>query len=116
MMNIDDKLVIKGKLEAFWETGMEGMAMLINDNENKTYDSLHWLKKGDYLKVYDSRKKIYYEGEITKEMSEPHYRPNKALIEAYNLHQSLLNKTGYQDKTWVKMFLDEMDAELIRKK
>lgn len=88
---------LEGKLEIFYETGMDGMAMAFNHNPlSKRIEDLHFLKKGDYLEVYED-KKIYWEGIIDKEKSELY---------------SKWNKTGSRDKKWNKMFKDEMEAIL----
>lgn len=95
-----NKNKLEGKLTDHYETGMEGIGMFFEDNLNKGYDSLHVLKAGYTLTVYDKNKEVYYSGEITKKMAE--------------LYSNFF-KTGYQDKKWTKMFYDKMDAELIKK-
>ena len=90
---------IEGKLTIHYETGMEGVAMAFEDNRKNLknpYDSLYFLKKGHYWKVYEGDK-IFWEGEITDKLAELY---------------SDWNKTGYDNKKWIKMFRDEMCAKL----
>ena len=65
---------ITGILEAFWETGTEGVHWAILDNDQTGYDALNILKDGDYLFVEDGKGMIEWEGEIKLEY-ERRYRP-----------------------------------------
>ena len=50
---------IKGRLDAFWETGTKGVEWAFYDLHNKS-DSLHYLDDGDYLLVYNRQDKLYF--------------------------------------------------------
>lgn len=62
---------ITGTLEAFWETGTEGIWWSVDeqlpDPENPNYrsrDGLHILKNGDHLVIRDDKKTVIWEGTI----------------------------------------------------
>lgn len=55
---------IKGTLEAFWETGSEGVIWIINEEGKKGYDGFNCIEEGDYLTIYSKKKKIVWEGLI----------------------------------------------------
>ena len=49
---------ISGVLDAFFETGTEGVIWSLYDDKNNGYDSLHCLENGDYLKVFSESGEI----------------------------------------------------------
>ncbi|MEI6731729.1 MAG: hypothetical protein WCK90_03550 [archaeon] len=62
--------MIKGKLEFYFETGMEGAEWTVFDFENHTkdpnpYNSLHFLENGDKLRIYEKGNKIWEVGTQT---------------------------------------------------
>ncbi|MCK5043934.1 hypothetical protein KAR52_02960 [Candidatus Pacearchaeota archaeon] len=111
----------KGTLEAFWETGTEGVWWMLYDYDDKGYNSLHTLDKGDYLKVYQNKdkKKIHWEGkicedrEINLEKISGGYPYPRQVISNYYVHW--LQKEC-DSKFWADMFFNEMHAELEKKK
>lgn len=59
--------VIEGKLYPFLEQGMEGRPdWTVFDFQNNSYDSTHWLKKGDLLTIYSrvTDGGIYWQGDF----------------------------------------------------
>lgn len=110
--------IIKGKLDPFFETGTEGVLWSLYDENNKGYESLHVLKNGDYLKVFNENNTIYWEGEIKLEYKR-NYQPfpmnpqyGQQAVLGYWVHglQEILNP-----EYWGKMFFNQMKAELIKK-
>jgi hypothetical protein len=89
-----------GKLFYHYETGLEGGQPALDVDDSS---ELCFLQKGDYLTVY-SNGKIHWEGKITKRMAEIYL--NKPHLIKY--------RTGYRNKKWVNMFVEEMCAELKR--
>ena len=67
---------IKGKLEAFFETGTEGVIWSVCEDEKEGYDSLHCLKNGDNLTIFHPENPgiVICTGEIDLEY-ERNYRP-----------------------------------------
>lgn len=109
---------IKGELEPFWETGTEGVLWALDDKKTKDYQSLHILKNGDYLKVFDSNNQVHWEGEIQLEY-ERNYR-SFPMNPQYG-QQALLGcwihglQNNLEPEFWGKMFFNKMKAELTRK-
>lgn len=66
--------MIKGKLDPFFETGTEGVIWSIYDENEDGYNSLHCLKDGDYLEVYNEDNSILWSGIIKLEYKR-RYRP-----------------------------------------
>lgn len=107
--------MLNGTLEAFYETGSEGVLWSLCDDENKKYESLHVLKNGDYLKVFDKNNQVYWEGEIKLEYERnyqsfpmnPQYG-QQALL-GFWIHGLQYN---LEPEFWGKMFFDKMKAEL----
>jgi hypothetical protein len=67
---------IKGMLEAFWETGTEGVIWSVIDDHitmlpdgYRSYEDIHSLKDGDWLAIFNdaARTKILWEGRIDLE-------------------------------------------------
>jgi len=56
-----------GTLDAFFETGTEGIIWAFNNNNNNEsgWDALNMLKDGDYLFVEDGNGNIEWEGTIS---------------------------------------------------
>ena len=90
---------LEGKLEFFYETGMDGIAGILNDCQKNGYDSLYFLEEGDFLRVYDEDNSVLWEGNIDKKMAE--------------MYSEYFN-TGSRDRKWLKMFYDQRKAELIK--
>ena len=110
--------IFQGKLDPFFETGTEGVLWSLYDNDNNGYKSLHVLKNGDYLKVYNEQQQVYWEGEIQLEYKR-NYRPypqnpkyGQQEIFGYWIHGLQEN---IQPEFWAKMFFNEMTAELKEK-
>ena len=59
--------MLKGKLEAFWETGSEGVHWSLYLDGKKGYAGLHSITEGDYITIYDEDNEIIYEGDIIQD-------------------------------------------------
>jgi hypothetical protein len=110
--------ILKGTLEAFWETGTEGVLWSFHEDGKPGYDGLHVLEKGDLLRVFNdaSRQDVVFEGAIDLEYE------NRKRPFPYNPKYSQQEIFGYwihglqQDhdpEAWAKMFFEEKPAELI---
>ncbi len=111
--------MIKGELEAFWETGTEGVIWSLYDEHNKGYESLNCLKDGDYLEVYNDDGSILWEGEVKLEYKR-RYRPFP-LNPKYGQQEVFgMWVHGFQEdldpEIWAKMFFDKKKAILKPKK
>ena len=111
---------IKGVLYFYSETGTEGGYWAFQDEEfifppkpgfsdvQWSYDGMHILKNGDYLKVFSktNSRKIVWEGIIN-------------LIELPLFKESVFNlwihsdQTGIERERWARWFTEEYPAELI---
>jgi len=62
-------MVVKGKLDPFFETGTEGVLWSVYEDGKEGYDGLHVLKKDDYLTIFDpeDNTKVIWEGNIDLE-------------------------------------------------
>lgn len=58
-----------GQLEAFFETGTEGVVWSVVEHNKVGYDALNCLQNGDYLKVFAPDETVLFEGEILLEWS-----------------------------------------------
>ncbi len=108
--------MINGKLEAFFETGTEGVIWSVYDDDDNGYNSLHCLKDGDYLEVFNEVGSILWKGKINLEYK-TRYRPYP-LNPQYGQQEVL----GYwvrglqkdtDSEVWAKMFFEAKRAKLI---
>jgi hypothetical protein len=121
MSNLVEK-IITGKLEAFSETGSEGIHWAIceeNDGSRaSSYDYLTLLDEDDYLTIFDQEDKVVWEGAIRKDLIS-HY-------ESYPLNpghgqQAILGywvqwlQANTDQEKWASYFFDECSARLVRK-
>ena len=69
-------MVIKGRLDPFFETGTEGVIWSVYDDTKEGYDGLYCLDQGDYLTIFDPEdtNKVVWEGNIDLEY-ERNYHP-----------------------------------------
>lgn len=58
---------ITGNLEAFFESGSEGIQWCIYMDNKKGYDALHYIESDDYITIYDEENSVIYEGDIIKD-------------------------------------------------
>lgn len=59
--------MFKGKLEAFWETGSEGVHWFLYLDGKEGYDALYSIEEGDYITIYNEYNDIIYEGDIIQD-------------------------------------------------
>lgn len=111
----------QGTLEAFSETGTEGIWWAFCDYDDKGYGSLHILEEGDYLKVYKNkdRKRIHWEGKICQDketnlekISGGGPSPRQVIYEC-SVHW--LQKEC-NPNFWADMFFNDMHSELYKGK
>ena len=112
---------LDGTLEAFFETGTEGILWSFNEAGKRGYDSLNVLEDGDLLTVFNdaSCKEVLWQGEIHLEYKN-RWQPYP-LNSEYGQQAVLgLWVHGLQEdmdpEKWAQMFLDEKPARLIKKK
>lgn len=115
---------IKGLLEAFFETGTEGVIWSVYDEAKidadgkRSYEGLHPLKKGDILKVFAdvARSEVLWEGVVDLE-TERNYHPYP-LNPQYG-QQAVLGmwvhglQRDLEPETWARMFFEEKPCILI---
>lgn len=63
-----------GKLEAYFETGTEGVIWSVYEDGKEGYEGLNCLQDGDYIKVFDPQEQVVFDGEVKLEW-ERNYRP-----------------------------------------
>lgn len=107
---------IVGVLDAFSETGTEGVLWAIIDNDKTGYEALNILRNGDYLFVEDGNGNIEWEGKVQLEYesNEQPYPNNPAYGQqailgywVHGLHVSV------DPEKWAKWFLESRPAIVI---
>ncbi len=101
--------VLRGVLFFWSETGTEGGYWALQDDcYPKSYDGLHVLEDGDYLKVFNEDGSIRWEGVIQLK-SYPAFTEH-----VFNcwIHA---DQIGTQRQAWADMFFKELKAELQKK-
>lgn len=121
------EMVIDGVLDAFFETGTEGVIWSVYDesrndeNGYRSYDGLHCLEKGDILTVFNdkARKDVLWRGTVDLEFktnwhsyNNPHY-PDAGQQAVLGFWVNGLQR-GMAPEDWAKMFFDEKPARLVR--
>jgi hypothetical protein len=66
--------LVPGELEAFWETGTEGVVWSVIKDGFEGYDALYCLGNGDFLRIYDEAGSVIFEDEIKLEWKR-NYQP-----------------------------------------
>jgi hypothetical protein len=110
--------VIEGKLEAFFETGTEGIIWSVYEDGKEGYDGLHSLEDGDYLMVFHpDDDSLVWEGNISLEYVR-NYRPYQSNPECGQ--QEVLGRWvhGLQDNVdpeiWATWFLENYPSKLVK--
>ncbi len=113
--------MIKGKLEFYFETGMEGAEWTVFDFENHTkdpnpYNSLHFLENGDKLRIYEKGNKIW-EGIIKKDTrinltDKTGYSYPRQVVKGHIVHWL---QSKMSPERWADWFFDEKECELEKK-
>ena len=110
---MSDQKRITGTLDAFWETGTEGVHWAILDNALAGYDALNILRDGDYLFIEDTNGQIEWEGTIKLDWKtnwreypqNPPYGQQEAC--GYWIHGI---QEGLDPELWAKWFFEERRA------
>ena len=98
--------VLKGVISEFFETGTEGVLWSFCEDGKKGYNGLHILEAGDYLTIYDKRKKIIFEGKIKPDFE----IGNKRIPHSNNWQPVALGcwirwtQKGFKPDDWAKLF------------
>lgn len=107
--------MIKGELEAFFETGTEGVIWSLYDERNLGYESLVCLKNGDYLEVYNDDGSIFWKGDVNLEYKR-RYRPYPMNPQYGQQEVFGMWVHGFQEdadpEIWAKMFFDKKKASV----
>jgi hypothetical protein len=102
-MPAEKPVILNGTLEAFWEKAAIDTTWVFNEDGPKahTYEAMHELKKGDFLRVFNdaSKKEVIFEGKIDIIRRGSPFKWG---------HQK-----GQDPKAWSRMFYDAKPAELI---
>lgn len=112
--------ILKGKLELFYETGMEHVAWSFYEEEQEGYDGLHCLEKGDMLRVFNdaARTDLLWQGTIDFEYDS--HKQKRAMIGEVQWLDNVGTVQGIQKgvdaKEWGELFRKEKPAILIPKK
>lgn len=112
--------ILKGKLELFYEQGMEHVAWSFYEEGQEGYDGLHCLEKGDMLRVFNdaARTKVLWQGKIDFEYDS--HKQKRTMIGEVQWLDNVGTVHGIQKgvdaKEWGEMFRTEKPAILIPKK
>lgn len=112
--------ILKGKLELFFEQGMEHVAWSFYEDGQQGYDGLHCLEKGDMLRVFNdaARTELLWQGKIDFEYDS--HKQKRAMIGEVQWLDNVGTVRGIQKgvdaKEWSNMFRTEKPAILIPKK
>lgn len=118
-------IVKKGELEAFFETGTEGVCWSLNEHlpdpknpQYESYEGLHVLKNGDRLKVYGEAKAVVWEGVVKleykrrwREFPNSPYGGGQQEIWGFWVHGF---QDGLEPEAWARWFFDGYSAEFER--
>jgi len=109
---------IVGMLDAFFETGTEGVLWAILDNDLTGYDALNILKDGDYLFVEDGLSQIEWEGTVKLDWKinwrEFPQNPGHGQQEVYGYWVHGIQE-GLDPALWAKWFFEGRRAVAIIK-
>jgi hypothetical protein len=107
---------IVGVLDAFFETGTEGVVWSIVDNDKTGYEALSRIKDGDYLFVEDMAGNIEWEGKILldwKSRMRPYpTNPESGQQEVLGYWVHGL-QVGVEPERWAKWFFESRPAVVI---
>lgn len=106
-----------GTLDAYFETGTEGVLWSFLDNDKSGYAGLNVLKNGDYLFVEDGSGGIDWEGVVLLDIhknkvpipTNPEYY--KQAVLGYWVHGL---QHGVEPERWAKWFFESRPAVLIK--
>ena len=59
--------MFNGRLEAFWETGSEGVHWSLYLDGKEGYNALYSITEGDYITIYNEDNEVIYEGDIIQD-------------------------------------------------
>lgn len=109
---------IKGTLEAFFETGTEGVIWSLFEDGKEGYEGLHCLNDGDLLVVCGKNGKEVWRGAVALEWKRRH-RPYP-LNPQYGQQQIFGMwvrgfQVGITPTKWARMFFEKNKAELLKK-
>jgi len=110
---------VEGVLEAFFETGTEGIVWSVVKGGDFKYENLFTLENGDLLTVFNdaSKKDVLWQGEVKLEYENkkrPHpLNPEYKKQEVFGRWVNGLQENADPEK-WAQMFLDEKPAKLIK--
>jgi hypothetical protein len=112
---LPDHLIV-GTLDAFFETGTEGVIWAVNNNNEDGWAALNILEDGDYLFVEDGYGGIEWEGVVDLD-----YDIRKAARQSGAMQQEVCGywvhglQRGVNPETWGAWFFDNRPAVLRKK-
>lgn len=110
--------IIKGKLEAYFETGTEGVLWAVYENGQTGYDGLNILEEGDELTIYGNDGRVVFQGAVDPDRqigwtAHPGgYGGGQPVALGMWIHWT---QRGFQPDDWAKLFVDELEAELVKR-
>jgi len=112
--------ILKGRLELFYEQGMEHVAWSFYESGQEGYDGLHCLEKGDVLRVFNdaARTELLWQGTIDFEYDS--HKQKRALIGEVQWMENIGTVCGIQKDVdadaWGDLFRLNKPAVLIPKR
>jgi hypothetical protein len=113
--DVSKSRILKGKLELFYEQGMEYVAWTFYESGRQGYDGLHVLEKGDVLRVFNdaARSELLWQGTIDFEYDSHKSGGIQRLPNIGTVHGI---QKGVDVPAWSEMFVQEKPAILIPKR
>lgn len=116
MSENNDSKIVEGKLEAFYETGMEGTAWILHEDGKEGYDGIVPLENGQLLTVFNDKActDVLWQGVVDLTLD----RDEQSDLLEQNKYPGRLGPWGYglprniHPYDWVKMFTQERPARL----
>jgi hypothetical protein len=102
------EIVIEGVLEAFFETGTEGVIWSIYKDDCQGYEGLIPILEGDYLTVWDSINNLLFEGKVVYDhetgWTAYPFNPTQGQQSVLGMWVHWIQK-GMKPEDWAKLFI-----------
>jgi hypothetical protein len=106
----------KGVLNAFFETGTEGLIWALEEDGNRGWDGLHFLKEGDHLRVTSPDGAVLFDGTIVPDRDvgkQPRF-PGSPWEQPVALGCWVhWTQNGWTPDDWASLFVSEVNRAVL---